>query len=660
MSAAQRIREAVTAIKANPARAEQLCREALQERPGDGDAQLLLSEALRLQGKFAEARAAAEAQVAARPTWFGVHRQLGVILTDMGDFPAAFQAASRAVELNPELSLVWRELGNLHLRLGNIEQSHAAFDRYTTLPIVEPVLLESMRALSMNNVEAAGDILSERIKVEPNDVVAIRILSEIEARSNRPDLAEKSLRRCLDLAPSFTLARHSLGQLLNGLARHEEAMAQVEELLRRDPDNAAAERLLAATYGGCGEFEKAIAIYERQLAAQPAQPSIWLGYGHILKTVGRSAEAVTAYKRSLEFAPALGIAYWSLANLKTFKFTTADIVEMRRLLLVADLPAGERVNFHYALGKALEDAGETEAAFQHYDLGARLHRKEVVYDRDRHSESISRGIEILSGAFFASRRGVGDASPDPIFVVGLPRSGSTLVEQILASHSAVEGTMELPNMALIASDLCSYERAAAGGSYLDALATLDDKAFAALGAHFLDTTRMHRRLGRPFFIDKTPNNWSLIGLIHLMLPNAKIIDARRHPMATCFSCYKQHFAQGQPFTYDLTDLGRYYNDYLRMMAHWDAVLPGRVHRVIHEDLIVDPETHIRALLNYCGLPFEPACLKPHETQRAVVTASSEQVRRPINSGGVLEWRRFESWLGPLESALGGALTGWRA
>ena len=638
MSASQRIREAVTIVASDPKRAEQLCRQALAEQPGDGDAQLLLSEALRLQGALLAARAEAEAQVRARPGWFGAHRQLGVILAELGETGPAIEALQRAAELNPQLTTLWRDIGDLHLRAGDASLAAAAYERYASLPIVEPRLNEAMRALSLNDYAGAEPVISQYLANYPNDIVAIRLLSEAQARGDRPDLAERSLRRCLQLAPGFGLARHSLGQLLNGLARYDEALSEAQELLRRDPTNQGSERLLAATYNNRGEFDKVLSIYERQLAAQSAQPTIWMSYGHILKTVGRTEEAIGAYRRSIEFSPGLGLSYWSLANLKTFRFTDDEIARMDRLLSRKDTPAAERVNFHFAMGKAMEDAGRLAEAFTHYSEGARLYRAEVKYDRVRASQFVTKTVDFYTPAFFAAKAGGGSGARDPIFIVGLPRSGSTLVEQILASHSGVEGTMELPNMTLIAADLCGYERAAAGGSYLDALSGLDGAASAALGERYIQGTRVHRRLGRSRFIDKTPNNWSLVGLIHLILPNARIIDARRHPMATCFSCFKQHFALGQSFTYDLLDLGQYYTDYLRLMSHWDEVLPGRVHRIIHEDLVADPETHIRALLAYCGLPFEPACLKPHETNArwsppAPNRSVSRSVRRAWRSGG---------------------------
>jgi len=485
------------------------------------------------------------------------------------------------------------------------------------------------------------------------------MLSEAQARGDRPDLAEKTLRRCLELAPGFGLARHGLGQLLNGLGRYDEALAEARELLRRDPNNRGSERLLAATQNNRGEFDEVLAIYERHLAANPMQPTIWMSYGHILKTVGRTAEAIAAYRKCIDIAPTAGLAYWSLANLKTFRFTDGDLEQMQAQLARFGLPELDRINFHYALGKALEDAGDADASFAQYSRGARQQRAIVNHDASRLSRSVDAAIALFTPSFFAERAGSGQTASDPIFVLGLPRSGSTLVEQVLASHSAVEGTMELPDLGQIAGAICGFERAAAGGTYLEMLPSLDGAALTALGERYLATTRVHRRLGRAYFIDKMPNNWPLVGLIQLILPNARIIDARRHPMACCFSCFKQHFALGQHFTYDFADLGHYYADYARLMRHWDSVLPGRVHRVIYEDLVADPETIIRSLLDYCGLSFEEACLRPHETQRAVRTASSEQVRQPIVAKTVEDWRPFEPQLADLKAALGDALTNWR-
>jgi tetratricopeptide (TPR) repeat protein len=656
MTSPLNIRDALAALNADPARAAAICHALLSANPQNAEAELVLSEALRLVGDLAGARAAAEAQTKARPQWFGAHRQLGLALADMGQPLAAAASFSRAGELNPRHPTIWRELGDQLTRAGDVAGAQAAYARHAALPPAEPHLVEAARMLAANNFVGAEPILRDHLAKFPNDVAALRMLSEAQARADRPDLAEATLRRCLDLAPDFGLARHSLGQLLNGLGRYDEALEQAQELLRRDPTNRGSQRLYAATQNNRGEYEAALAVYEKQLADNPAQPSIWASRGHLLKTVGRTEEAIAAYKKSLQFAPGSGLPYWSLANLKTYRFTAEDRAEMERQLGLRGAAEVDRVNLHFALGKAYEDVGDYERAFSHYKAGSDLHRANAPHDAARLSQSVDEAIATCTPSFFAERVGAGAPDLDPIFILGLPRSGSTLVEQILASHSQVEGTMELPHLLGVVRELGGLER---GGSYLKALASLPSGEIARFGEHYLRATRAHRKLGRVYFIDKMPNNWSLIGLIHVILPNAKLIDARRHPMACCVSCYKQHFALGQSFTYDLTDLGRYYADYVRLMAHWDRVLPGRVHRVIHEDLAADPEPHIRALLEYCGLPFEEACLRPHETQRPVMTASSEQVRQPITAKGLDEWRKYQAWIGPMEEALGETITTWR-
>ena len=395
-----------------------------------------------------------------------------------------------------------------------------------------------------------------------------------------------------------------------------------------------------------------IEIYEGLLAHYAAQPRLWLNYGHTLRAVGRRDEAVAAYRRCLTLAPALGDAYWSLANLKVGALDEADEAAMVAAMATPGLSADDRLHLHYALGKALEDRGQPQGAFDNYAAGAALRRIETPYEAAGATALTQRLRAAFTPALFAARAGSGSPSAVPIFIVGLPRSGSTLIEQILASHSAVEGAMELPDLGLIARGL--------GPDYPEALAGLDAAALTALGEHYLATTRVHRRLGRAHVIDKMPNNFQHIGLIQLILPGARITRSPgAHPLATCFSAFKQHFAQGQSFSYDLADLGRYYADYVDLMAHFDAVLPGRVHRVIYEDMVEDTEAQVRRLLDHCGLPFEESCLRFYENGRAVRTVSSEQVRRPIFRGGMEQWRAYEPWLEPLKAALGPALDGWR-
>jgi hypothetical protein len=390
------------------------------------------------------------------------------------------------------------------------------------------------------------------------------------------------------------------------------------------------------------------------LADYPNNARVWMSYGHALKTTNRSSECVQTYRKSIELAPHLGEAYWSLANLKTFRFTPADIEAMQAQLATTNLTDDDRLQFHFALGKAFEDARQFTESFQHYAEGNRLRRTGVGYDADANIEQMQRSRALFTPEFFAARAGQGTQAPDPIFIVGLPRSGSTLLEQILSSHPLVEGTMELADIVNMAREL-GGPHARVQGAYPESIAALDENALRSLGERYLEQTRIYRRTDAPFFIDKLPNNFAHTGLIHLILPRAKIIDARRHPLGCCFSNFKQHFARGQHFTYSLDDLGRYYRGYVQLMAHFDAVLPGRVHRVIYERMIEDTEGEVRRLLDHCGLPFDERCLRFYENERAVRTASSEQVRRPIYREGVDHWQHYEPWLGPLKSALGSVL-----
>jgi tetratricopeptide (TPR) repeat protein len=377
-----------------------------------------------------------------------------------------------------------------------------------------------------------------------------------------------------------------------------------------------------------------------------------MSLGHALKTAGRHAESIEAYTSSIAKAPNLGEAYWSLANLKTFRFTPEQTLTMRAQLADAKLSAEDRFHFEFSLAKALEDAGEYQESFAHYREGNRLRRAMIRYDADENHAHVERSKRFFTREFFAQRQGWGCPAPDPVFIVGLPRSGSTLIEQILASHSQVEGTMELPDVAMLARVVGNRTTRPTGAAYPRALEKFSAEELRALGERYLSQTRIQRKTAAPLFIDKMPNNFAHLGFIHLMLPNARIIDARRHPLGCCLSGFKQHFARGQNFTYDLAEIGRYYRDYVQLMAHFDEVLPGRVHRVFYENMVEDTEAEVRRLLEYCRLPFEEGVLRFHENQRAVRTASSEQVRQPIFRDGMEQWRHFDAWLGPLKEALG--------
>ena len=499
----------------------------------------------------------------------------------------------------------------------------------------------------------AEGLLRAYLTGRPNDAAALQLLGETLGGLSRSAEAEVVLRCALELDPEFDGARFTLATVLFQQQKAAEALPHLHRLLTRDPADPAYRNLLAACLSLVGDLEEVDRLHRALLAEYPGQPKIWLNHGHVLRTVGRFEEAVEAYRRCIALSPGLGDAYWSLANLKLAAFSDAEVAAMKAQLARTDLPTADRLHLHYALGKALEDRLEPAGSFEHYAAGAALQRRQVRYSAEQTTADLHKACALFTPAFFAARR-AGARADDPIFVVGLPRSGSTLVEQILASHPQVEGTMELPDIGLVARSL-----GAAGEDPLDALARLPTDRLAALGARYLETTRVHRKQGRPRFVDKMPNNFQQVGLIHLILPQARIIDVRRHPLGAGFSAFKQHFAQGQAFSYDLDDLGRYYRDYVSLMAHFDGVLPGRVCRVIYEDLVEDTEKQVRRLLDHCGLAFDPACLQFHQTTRAVKTVSSEQVRRPIFRDGLEQWKRYEPWLGPLKAALGPALEGWR-
>lgn len=516
-------------------------------------------------------------------------------------------------------------------------------------------LLTAATALLDNRIPEAEALLRARLRAQPTDVAAIRMFAEVAARLGRYADAGNLLRRCLELAPGFHAARHNYAVVLHRQGRAAEALDEVQRLLDAEPGNPAYRNLQAALLARIGDYAQSIEVYEQVLAKFPEQPRLWMSFGHALKTVGREADSIDAYRRSLALSPGLGEAWWSLANLKTLRFDAGEIAAMQAQLALPSLGAEDRFHLHFALGKALEDGAQYAASFGHYAEGNRLRRRQLRYDADDNAAYVQRARALFTPQFFAARAGWGANAPDPIFVVGLPRSGSTLIEQILASHPLVEGTMELPDIMGIARDLGGRAAQGQSGSYPGVLAALDAGQCIELGERYLRQTRVQRRSSAPFFVDKMPNNFAHVGLIHLILPNARIIDARRHPLACCFSAFKQHFARGQGFSYDLAEVGRYYHDYVQLMAQFDAALPGRVHRVIYEHMVEDTEAEVRKLLEYCGLPFDPACLRFYENQRAVRTASSQQVRQPIYRDAVEQWRNFEPWLGPLRAALGPVL-----
>jgi len=642
-------------LASNPQLALEQSTEILAAAPNHPTAGLLLGTAHRLLGNTDTALQILAAVAHAQPGWPQVHYEIGLVLSRLGQNDGAISALRRAVALKSDWADAWRALGDQLTIVGDSIGADNAYAQHIKASTRDPRLLAAAAALCENQIPQAELLLRNHLKAFPTDVAAIRMFAEVAARLRRYKDAESLLERCLELAPSFIAARHNYAIVLHRQNKAEEALREVNTLLAVDARHPGYNNLKAAILAMIGELDGSIEIYGRVLAAYPRQAKIWMSYGHALKTNGREADSVAAYEKSIELAPELGEAYWSLANLKTVRFSPAQLHSMRAQLARPDLSREDRFHLHFALGKALEDAGSYAESFENYVAGNRLRREMLDYAPQELTAYVRRCKTLFTPEFFDTRRGYGSERPDPIFIVGLPRAGSTLIEQILSSHSRIEGTMELPHIPAMARSLHSQEQPA---SYPQVLQNLTAAQCRELGEQYLGRALIQRKSAAPFFIDKMPNNFAQIGLIQLILPNAKIIDARRHPLGCCFSAFKQHFARGQSFTYSLEDLGRYYRDYVELMAHFDTVLPGRVHRVFYESMIADTETEVRRLLEYCGLPFEDQCLRFYENERAVRTASSQQVRKPIFRDGLDQHRHYEPWLAPLTEALGPVLAAY--
>ena len=523
----------------------------------------------------------------------------------------------------------------------------------------DPDIARANDAMLADDFVSAERFLRSALQRRPNDFVALRMLGEIAASAGFLTDAEALFRRALEQAPGFAYARLHLASALHDQERSGEAVAEIEKLTDDLLEFEGVKDLRADALGRIGEYEQAIDLYQAIVRANPANLDIWTRLAFLLKTVGRSDEGVEACRRALEVRGDYGEAWWLLADFKTFKFSDEDIEKLRGLIGTPGRAAEDQLRLHFALGKALEDRRDAAGSFEQYRAGNEIRAAQVMNDPWRVTGLVERTERLFSPDFLADHAGSGDPAPDPIFIVGLPRSGSTLVEQILASHPTIEGTSELPDIYVLIRELEPDPRIAPNATpYPELLADLAIQRFRELGALYLERTRFQRKTDRTFFIDKMPNNWMHIGFIQLILPNAKIIDVRRHPLACGFSNFKQLYARGQEFSYDLAHFGRHYADYVRLMAHWDRVSPGRVHRLVHERLVEDPEAEIRRLLDYLGLPFDEACLNFHATKRPVRTVSAEQVRQPIRKDVVESWRAFEAELGQMKDALGPTLEHW--
>ncbi len=644
----------------DPLLAAEQAREILKAIPEHPQAMLLLGVACRRSGDIAGSLTVLRSLSGQQPRSAQTHHELGLTLGAVGESQGAIDALRASLRLKPDNTDAWRSLGDHLAACGDTPAAEHAYGQSIRYASRNPRLLEAGAALVENRIAVAEALLREYLKQYPTDAAAIRMLAEVASRLGRYGDAENLLARALELAPGFVPARHNYAFVLHRSGKSAQALAELDRLLTIDANNPAYRNLKAAVLARIGDAQGAIDLYQAITKEYPDQPKVWLSLGHALKTAGNQEQSIAAYRRCIDLSPQLGEAWWSLANLKTVKFDAADVEAMQAQLRRADLTPEDRYHFHFALGKALEDARQFAPSFEHYSRGNALRREVIAYDPRDTTDQVQRSKALFTPDFLAARAGSGCAAADPIFIVGLPRSGSTLLEQILGSHPLVEGTQELPDLGAIARELGGRKARSQGSKYPQVLAELNADELRALGERYLEQTRIQRKTDAPFFIDKMPNNWIHAGLIHMILPNAKIIDARRHPLGCCFSGFKQHFARGQHFTYGLEDIGRYYSDYVELMAHFDAVMPGRVHRVIYETLVEHTESEVRRLLDYCGLDFDERCLRFYENDRAVRTASSEQVRQPIYRDGVDHWRHYEPWLGPLVQALGPVLDAYPA
>ena len=625
------------------------CDRLLEQFPGHRDLLYMRAVALRHLQRVPEALATLEILEDTHPTYPRLFQERGHCHVFLKQAPEAIRAFSRAVELNPALPASWRLLASLYQMVGRTQESANAAQHVAKLATLATEVVTARSMLADGNLREAEDLIRGYLRRQPDDIEALRVLAQVAHQNEFSKDAATLLEAVLEASPGYRAARHDYVLALIALHRHQQAREQIEMLIAAEPDHPTHRMTLASILVGEGSTEAAIALYGELARQQPGNPELHLSLGHALKTQGRREDAERAYREAARQRANFGDAYWSLANLKTYRFADAQLATMREQVDARRTPLVDRYHLCFALGKALEDRGEYAESFQFYSRGNALKKAECSYRPEALERTVGKQIELCTREFFAQRQGYGCDDPSPIFIVGLPRAGSTLLEQILASHSQVEGTMELADIPRLVSALDLH---ASGARYPGVLALPSADDYRGFGDAYLRDTRHYRIGNRPFFIDKMPNNFRHVSLIQLMLPNAKIIDARREPMACCFSNFKQLFASGQQFTYSLEDIGRYYALYVRLMDHWDLVLPGRVLRVRHEDVIDDLEGSVRRILDYCGLEFEAACVDFHKTERRVHTASSEQVRRPINREGVDQWKNFEPWLGPLREALG--------
>jgi tetratricopeptide (TPR) repeat protein len=646
------IAAALEALRINrPLRAEEICREYLNRSPGSVEHLRLLGHALGKQSRYEEAERTVRLALSLQPDFPHLHEDLGSVLALQQRFEEAVPCFRRAIELEPRLPLAHKKLGEALVALDRGREADEAFEEFFELDPSKGDVALALVDLRAGRKPEAVDKLRKILRETPDNVDAMRALAGIYLRDGEQlSDAEALLRRATELAPDFEALWMLLGTLLIESNRHADALGCFNRVTTLDPEHATAWSGLGNAHAHMGDASKAAACYRRAIELNPGVPANYMSLGHALKTLGDQGGALEAYRGAIARKAEFGEVYWSMANLKVFRFDEAEVAAMEQQLARPDLEANADVHFRFALGKAYEDKGDFDTAWQYYDSGNQRQRKRVVHDPVQFEVRHEEIRDVFDREFLARHAGAGYEAPDPIFIVGLPRSGSTLIEQILASHSQVEGTAELPALGRLAVSVGRYRPD--HRQYPLSVRDLRSKDFRAYGKQYIEETRAQRFTDSPFFTDKLPNNFSHVGFAHLILPNAKIINARRHPFDSCLGSYKQLFGAGQDFTYDMTELALYYREYHEIMQHWHEVLPGKVLDVHYEETVTDLETQVRRILDHCGLPFEEACLRFHETRRAVRTASSEQVRQPLYSSALGYWRHYEKHLQVWRDELG--------
>jgi tetratricopeptide (TPR) repeat protein len=646
------IRSALKMLKARrPLRAEEICRDYLELNPGCADHLRLLAHALQKQNRLDEAEKQLRFALSLKPNFPQLHEDLGGVLALQERYEEAISSLEKAVQLDPTQALAHKKLAQALAMVGRGEDADESFEDFFDKRPEEGELARGANLLKDGQVDEGIEIFQDVLRKNPQSVNAMRFLAMAYFQEDeRLDDAEALLRRVVEMAPDFVAAWVNLGMVLVERTKVMDAIDSFQQATRLAPDSAVAWGGLGNAYAVANYQDKGAEAYARAVQLSPANPALQMGYAHILKTLGDQEGSLKAYRAAIAAKPDFGEVYWSMANLKIFNFEEDEVAAMENQLEQEDLTESSDIHFRFALGKACEDKNDYDRAWHYYHSGNQKQRMQVSHDAAEMQTRQNEIIEVFSREFLEEHAGQGCEAPDPILIVGLPRSGSTLVEQILASHSQVEGTSELPNLGRIANSVGRYRMDKI--QFPQSARELRKRDWRAYGKQYIDETQRQRELGRPFFTDKMPNNYPLVGFLHLILPNAKVINTRRHPYDSVLGAYKQLFGRGQNFTYDMYDLADYYNQYHKTVSHWHDVLPGKVLDVHYEETVLAFEHQVRRILEHCGLPFEEQCLRYWETDRAVRTASSEQVRQPIYTGALGNWRRYDQHIGLWKEQLG--------